>query len=344
MAENKIVVEENYTQSQLAKYNITDEMIAKMESDYMKLFVKDCNDTANYEIVKQAKKVVASGRIEVEKTRKQLKAESLEYGRKVDAEAKRITAKLLPIEKYLQQQEDIVAKENERRENERLTAIREKHDERVEILVGMGMTFNPIDSKFRLNGLSIVDQMLNIMDDEAFDQFAKQVNKESEIIALKQAEADRLAKEENEKQERIKAEQESERLRLQAIADEQAKQQAEIKRQQEEILNAQRKIEQDRLIEEAKKEAIKQAEIDRVANEKRIAEQKIEQEKQAKIEAERLESLKPDKKKLLEFAETIKSIQIPELKSAGAKKIGTSVKDLLSKVEIYIKNQTAELK
>jgi len=95
----------------LQKYAITDTAIAAMRDEFMPLVIRDVSDADGFKAVHSARMVVKNHRVSVEKVRKELKADALEYGRKVDAEAKRITAMLEPIESHLSAQEDAHEKE-----------------------------------------------------------------------------------------------------------------------------------------------------------------------------------------------------------------------------------------
>lgn len=99
------------------KFNAPDFAIATMANKFMPLEIRDANDVEGYKEVHEARMVVKNKRVEVEKVRKALKADALEYGRMVDAEAKRITALLEPIELHLQRQEDYYNAEKERIKN-----------------------------------------------------------------------------------------------------------------------------------------------------------------------------------------------------------------------------------
>lgn len=101
----------------LTKFTPTDTAIAAMRDEYMPLSIRDVNDSEGFKAVHSARMVVKNHRVQVEKVRKELKADALEYGRRVDAEAKRITAMLEPIEGHLAQQEDAYEAEKERIRN-----------------------------------------------------------------------------------------------------------------------------------------------------------------------------------------------------------------------------------
>lgn len=91
--------------TQLAKFTPTDTAVATMAAEYMPLVIQGPDDSEGFKVVHQARMVVKSHRVTVEKVRKELKADALEYGRRVDGEAKRITAMLEPIENHLAEQE-----------------------------------------------------------------------------------------------------------------------------------------------------------------------------------------------------------------------------------------------
>jgi len=66
-------MEEQTIKNELAKYNVTDAAIAKLNADYMALAVKGVDDKAGYEVVKAARIDIKKRRVEVEKTRVTLK-------------------------------------------------------------------------------------------------------------------------------------------------------------------------------------------------------------------------------------------------------------------------------
>lgn len=114
----------------IVEYSVTDAAISEMASLYMGLRITDIEDREQFNAVKTARLVVKGKRVEVEKRRKELKADALEWGKKVDTEAKRIFAKLEPIETHLQKEEDKVVEaerlrkeEAEQRERERVQGM-----------------------------------------------------------------------------------------------------------------------------------------------------------------------------------------------------------------------------
>lgn len=105
------------TQTQLARFSPTDTAIAELAEAYLPLRISDLDDTAGYAKVHCARMDIKGKRVAVEKVRRELKADSLSYGRKVDAEAKRLTSLLAPIEAHLLEQERAIDDEKERVKN-----------------------------------------------------------------------------------------------------------------------------------------------------------------------------------------------------------------------------------
>lgn len=107
-------MEIDFVKTELQKFNIADAVISKMAGEYLPLKVKGLDDKEGLKKVHDARMFVKAKRIEVEKKRKELKESSLRFGQAVDAEAKRITALLAPIETHLENEESIVEREKER--------------------------------------------------------------------------------------------------------------------------------------------------------------------------------------------------------------------------------------
>ena len=98
----------------LARYGLADSVIAEMRTKYMPLKVKGLSDKHGLEVVHDARMTVARTRIAVEKKRVELKSDALEFGRRVDGEAQRLTALMQPIEDHLAKEESIVNAEKAR--------------------------------------------------------------------------------------------------------------------------------------------------------------------------------------------------------------------------------------
>ena len=249
-------------------------------------------------IVEQAHKQVKRLRIDIDSRRKSLNEGALTYQRTVNAEAKRLTAEIEPIETALSSQrrihEEILLKEQQ----EKHAAKRAVLTARIEKLAQAGCIVNDVaaleamtDDEFSLHCVSEIAKAVSLrIEQEAARKAAEdieiarlaEIKRQSDEIRIRQAEleADRKA---------MAAEREA-MLHQQAI-ERQAieQQQAEVRRQQQEIQReADRKTEAER----QRVLAERKAEDDRLAV---IAAEQKEVARQA-----RLEALKPE----IEKAET----------------------------------------
>ena len=93
----------------------------------------DASTPAGYELIRQGISEVRTLRTGVEATRKRLKQDALEWGRKVDAEAKRITNKLREIEDPLKEAKQHADDEVDRIRREKQESERRKEAEAREV-------------------------------------------------------------------------------------------------------------------------------------------------------------------------------------------------------------------
>jgi hypothetical protein len=119
-------------EKQLVTYDITDAAIHQMEQAYMGYTIMGLEDKEGFDMVHEARMVVKGKRIEVEKRRKELKADALAWGRKVDSEAKKIFKKLEPIETHLKAEEDKITEEKRRIKEEKRKSVRSRRNFRPE--------------------------------------------------------------------------------------------------------------------------------------------------------------------------------------------------------------------
>lgn len=258
----------------LIKYSVTDAAIAEMGEKYLSLKVHGLDDGEGYALCKEARKAVRDTRLNVEERRKELKAESLEFGRAVDTEAKRITAMLEPIELHLVSQMALIDNEKKRREDEAKRQAKERLDSRVSQLQAVNATFS-------------IDELVKL-DDEAFDQILTAAQTRFNAAQRELAEArqrfealerERAAQEEQARKDREKiAELEREQQRM--------RQEAEAKKREEERAAFQ-------AAQAAKAEAErKAAEAADALRKEREAAERAEAAEKAKREADELEARK----------------------------------------------------
>lgn len=246
--------------------------------------------------VTEAHKFVKKLRIDIDKRRKELNEGALEYQRAVNAEAKRLTAEVEPIEGRL-------AAERDNYEAEKAREKEAKEAEKRAVLQG------------RLNrliaaGVSVKVEDVEKMDDGFFEAFLTNESEKAEsakaeaarLEAERQAEAEaarvEAARVEAERKSEFDKQQEwlrSERKRLDAERDELRQQQEEVARQQEE---AKRKLQAEREAEAAREAAA------------RLAAAKAEKEA-------RLAALQPDIDKAKAFGVSMTTDATDELKRIG---------------------------
>ena len=90
-------VPEQSKETRVVNYSVTMAEIAKLQEEYKEV-PADLTVKANYEMVRKAAAHLRGLRGDVEKRRKELKADALAWGKLVDGTAKEITEKLLAIE------------------------------------------------------------------------------------------------------------------------------------------------------------------------------------------------------------------------------------------------------
>lgn len=183
--------------AELVKVSVTDQALAELNKQYAGLTIMGTGDKDGYKAVQQGLSHVKKIRTSVEARRKELKAPALEFGRAIDAEAKRITEALTPLEAHLRSQKDSIdeAIEAERRavELSRIKALQENG-------------YNVIGSFFVLGPFSIPTDGIAAMDEEQFNIHLERGKQElirqqaeakakAEREAAERAERDRLAAE-----------------------------------------------------------------------------------------------------------------------------------------------------
>lgn len=342
------------------QYNITDSAIAKMKEKYKGLKITDLKDTKGYEEVRLAIADVRTRRTAVEDKRVELKKDALEFGRKVDKEAKRITALLLKIEdplkaekKRIDDEADRIKEEKARKEQERVDGIRARITQMQSLLLSLPEKTTP-----ELN--DIMDNLLDCSTpEEIFMEFMEEattireqtieaVSRQIEVRekldkeeAERKAEAERLAKQ--------KAEQEAEAARLaaekkaqeEAAAKIKAEQEAEAKRLEDERRKIQEEKDRAEFERKAKEKAeaearakVEREEKERTDREAKAAKEEADRKAAEALEKARQEALRPDKEKILSFLDEIAAVMMPVVDGKAdelLQEIGKSIRKLLAK-------------
>lgn len=255
------------TRPELIAFNQRAEEIASLAEQYLPLKIHGLEDRKGYELVHAARMNLVKFRTAIEAKRKELKADSLEYGRQVDAAAKVMTAQIAPIEAHLEAEESVVIAERDRVKREAELAKAAALQKRMDALAEAGATIN----SFLVEGMTE-------------PQFAETLAKAQEA----KAERERLAEAERQ---RIAAEAEARRLEAEALAKERAELAAQRKAQEAEataFAERQAAITRQQEAEAARIRAEQQKLIDAENAQNRIAE--MEQARKEAAEKSRIET------------------------------------------------------
>lgn len=266
--------------------------------------VTDESQVDQVEKAKESRRALKQVRLEVDKTRIELKEQSLREGRAIDGMANIIKALIVPVEEYLEKQEKFVEiKKAEREEavfQERVTKLQPYIED--------------------LNVYNIKD-----MSEYAFDKLfeSSKLAFEAQKRVEQQAEEERIVKEKEAAEEQKRIREENERLKAEA---EQREKEREMDASlQETALEEERKKREEV---EAKMKAIKES-----------AEETVRLEEEAKRKA----LLAPDKVKLVDLASTIDKLVFPNVSSKEAGEIVKKAENYLSEVSKFIREKAKTL-
>lgn len=121
-------------------YEQNEETLTKAVAAVKGLTIKSVEDREGYALVHRKRVELKSLRVAIEKQRVDLKADALEWGRRVDAEAKRLTAIVEPAELALESEQRRIDAEREAIKAAAEKARRDKLDGRVAALVALGLS------------------------------------------------------------------------------------------------------------------------------------------------------------------------------------------------------------
>lgn len=310
----------------LIAFSVSDAAIATLRDEYMGLTIAGVDDVAGFKRVHSARINVKDKRVSVEKTRKELKADALKFGQTVDAEARRLTSLLEPIEAHLESEESRIQKEKEAIKNAaRLQAEAEaKAKAEAERQAFLDEQRKQAEQRAALDA-----------ERAALEAEKKRIADEAAAI---QAEKDRAARVERERQEA----EESEKRRI-AEAE-----QAKIRAEKERVEREERERKHAEEVAKARKEASEKAAAETEARMKReaadraeAAKRKAEASEKARI---RKENMRPDREKLESVARQLRTIVFPSVGKASqvtASRIALLVNDAASSIEAIIEEEFA---
>lgn len=323
-----LAIEESQLESQTAlalnnKFVTFFEQAEEWKKKAEGLVVTDVSQTREMKMAREARLALRDIRVNADKVRVALKEDSIRYGKAVQRIYNDIEQAIKPIEKYLEEQEKFAEIQEAKRKAE-LRIIRANELLPFAEFVPLGVDLENMkeeDYQKTLNGARLQLQ--------------------AKIELEKKSEAERIAREIAEAEERERVRIENERLRAeaeamenklraerQAAAEERAKADAELARVQAEALRL---------------EAELKAKSDAEAKEKADAEARATAEIEAKEREEKRKRDEPDKDKLIEFAAHLKNMPIPMFESEEATAIMNTATSMLRDIAIYISQEVKNI-
>lgn len=324
--------------------------IGLLKKEYCSLKVSGIDDEQGYKIVHTAKMDMVHRRNNIKKNGLASRKDANDFCASVLRIEKRLNQEISPIEDYLISQEKIVDDEKARIKAEAEAKEAARIQARIDRLFAFGCSFQGVN--YFLLGKEVPQAIVKTCPDEQFDQicgeFKKLVDAENSRV-----EAEKAAKiEEENRLNKIRAEQEAEAKRLADIRAAQDKQAAEIKAAKDAIEAEKKRIADEEaailkaiadaeVLENARKEAAEKARIETEERIKREAKEKEEKERKEKIAAEKKAARAPDKEKLLKFALLFEVPDNPKMATVEGKEIldvfnqniEDAITDLRKKVE-----------
>lgn len=331
-------------------YNLTEAHLNQLAEDYDPSLIPNAEIKGDdgYNFVHEKTMAITKVRTNIEKVRKDLKADALAWGKKVDGEAKRLTTIVEDLEapwrdlKHDLDQKEAREKEEARQAEEKRIA---EVEGRIAGIRGLAEGLLGADTAKIKERLAELDTL--VLTEEEFGEYTEAAQVTGDIIrkTLSSALAEREA---------FEAQQADLEKQKAAMAEEQAAQQAKLAEQQAqldagkaEMERAQKEMDAEKAAEKAaqeardKREAEDKAAIERAdAEEKRLAEEAEAEEKRQAELAARL----PEDQKLRQYADMIKKIPAPMIKDRVLSSVLSRAEDKLAEVISFIEMHTQESK
>ena len=171
-----------------------------------KIKILDPTDKETYNLIKDEVKLWVKTRTAIEKRRKELKADSLAYGKAVDTEAKRLQALLHPYESHLKAQIEIVDKYEADIKAEKMR----RHNQ----FLNNGFRYEADSGNYVYEDISYHHSTIIDVDKDEFERvFEEAISKKNAIIEAREAEKKALEAE-NKRLEKAASDKEAENRKL----------------------------------------------------------------------------------------------------------------------------------
>lgn len=348
-----------YEEKALKEFEITPAEVALKAKEYLALKVFP-DDPQSYRVARAAHTALVSMRTAGDKRRKTLGEDARKWVSAVNDTYKRLFAPLLPAEEHLAKE---LALEDGRSAKVKATKAAEEKA-RIDGIQARISTFRGIIPT--LAGKT-VDELTEIMDkvfgiatpETVFVEFTDEAKKikEEVIIAIDAAITARLKQDREDEARKIEAERlAKQRAEQEAIAKAQAEEHRKLKEAGDK-LNAEKKAEADRIAraqweenarikaEKEAREKVEREEKERKTREEAAAKAKAEREVKEAAKKARQEALRPDKEKLIMFADKVFALAENNLsvESKEARRIFHEALDEIMSISKKIKKEAEGL-
>lgn len=366
---NQELTQTTFIEQELQKFDVVEAKLIELAANGKGLKIVSPEDRSGIEAVKKARIAIKNERVRIEKKGKEFRDQATKFNKAVLAKEKEYLAIIVPTEDELMTEEKRIADEQARIDREIVEARQKKTYERLNALSAVGFVIDysraeaMTDEQFEKDlaeatALHTAEQKRLAEQKEA--QRIETLRLEAERLEQQRISAEIVAKQrelelaaqkvrleqeavENQRKQQVEHERQ---LQLAAERERQLKEQAE--RDRIEAIEREKQIEAEN--ERRAKEVAEQAEHDRLAAieterlriEKEIAD-KAAAKKLAEAKAKRKADLAPDKEKLVALAKSLDNYELPKLKMTEAEEVITNVRNLLSKVSVYINQQIDKL-
>ncbi len=197
-------MDNDYIETQLKKFNMTDSVINELKQKYTILTINGIDDTDGYKTVHESRMIVKNYRIDIEKRRKELTEDALKYQRAINSEAKRITSLLTEIECYLENEQKTIYHEKLRIKNEKEQKELMKIQIRIDLITRLGFRLNYGNNRYEweYNDRFISHNEIKTMSENDFDFLLTKMEEEHDIgfqLKIKREEIEKEKKEQEEK-------------------------------------------------------------------------------------------------------------------------------------------------
>ena len=212
---------ETFIQTELKAFDLPQAAVTQLAQEYMPLRINSVDDKEMYERIHTARMFIKGKRVDIEKRRVDLKDGHLKAGRAIDAEAKRLTELLVPIEKHLQSEETRIDEEKARLKEEKRLKELQRLQDRI--------------AKLKAYEWVVPSELLSAMSDDDFEKEVELAKTSHEAKLARLAEEEEKRKAEEARLAKEKEEQEEERKRQEKIKKEQEEKAAELDRKEKEL-------------------------------------------------------------------------------------------------------------